>query len=119
MGRVYSPLLTVATWAVAVVSYTSYSQGLLQRTPRPLVTAGVIFALVAAGMAIADKPRRLIACAMLTFPTWMLGAGVFYIGFTAGYPEFVVWSLASIVAAAALAALGLSVASASGRRSAQ
>jgi hypothetical protein len=109
LPRVRYPIATTGLWAGAAITYTAYLHGELLRMPRSAVAAGVVAGLIAVVMAVGKKPRGLIACAMLILPFWMLSAGVFYMG-GPSIIEFLVWTLASTVAAAALSGLGLAIA---------
>lgn len=109
LPRVRHPIVTTGLWAGTAITYTTYLHGELFQMPRSAVAAGVVAGLIAVAMAIARKPRGLIACAMLILPFWMLSAGVFYMG-GPSIIEFLVWTLASTLAAAALSGLGLAMA---------
>jgi hypothetical protein len=99
LGPVRRPILWMVLWLGATLGLGFYFRdGYVWEVSRLVTTVGVALLLVAIGMAVAGKPRGLVAWALLLVPGWLLSASLLYAGASAGVflIEIVVWTTAAI-----------------------
>lgn len=111
-GRVRFPFWGLAFLvAVSVPLALGVVELRLWRLARPIVAIGAALTLVAAGMAIAGKPRGLVVCGVLIVPGWLMAQGILYWGTWPGWVlEFTVWTAFFVVASGLVIAAAVKLA---------
>ena len=102
LGPVRQPILWMVLWLGATLGLGFYIRnGYAWEISGLVITVGGALLLVAVGMAVAGKPRGLVAWALLLVPGWLLSANLIYTGASSGgfLVEIVVWTTAAIVVA--------------------